>query len=262
MEDIEQNKPLNNIEKGKPTKRKQILWFCTILSLLIALVVVFANKWSSDKIIKQISIIGNSYLPREELSSKVQDTFLNKPKSKVGLNEIKKRIDQDPFVKESFVTHDGSETIKIEIKERQPVAVILDDKGDASFVDETASIMPYHLFQKFSDLPLIRNVMNSGKIDSLGLSQALKIIEVLKYNEFQDVYNNTSEIVYNKSAHQFEIVTADFGLRVLIGYLDNLYGKFKKLSAFRKSQLALNRNTVKYLDLRWSNQVVVGDFVN
>lgn len=262
MEDNEQNNSLDQISKSNPSKRKQVLWLCAILTAIVILIVIFANKWSSDKIIKQISIIGTSYIPQQELYSQVRDTVLYKPRSKVGLNEIKRRIDQDPFVKESYVTHDGSEVIKIEIKERQPLAVVVDEKGDASFVDETASIMPYFHIEKFADLPIIRNVSDAGKIDTLALKQAISIIEVLKYIDFKAIYDNTSEIVYNRSNHQFEMITADLGLRVIIGYLDNLFGKFKKLAAFRQAQLALNRNNASYLDLRWSNQVVVGEIAN
>ena len=68
--------------------------------------------------------------------------FNNKPVSSIDLNIVEARIRKEPWIKDAQLYFDNSETLKVIVEQRQPVARLFSSSGGSFYIDSSGKRMP------------------------------------------------------------------------------------------------------------------------
>lgn len=249
----------DDASEQKPKSHLRLYLFALALLLTGVVIIVLSQKWSGRQTIKSIEITGNRIIPSEEIQKQVGDSLLKTPNEKIKLDAIQKKLKNHPFIQETHVTHNNTEEIKIEIIERQPVAALVSNEGKISFVDEKGFTMPYRLFEKFADLPLVRNVFRGELIDQSVMAGAMTILRELGKTENRIIQIYISEIIYDQQTGEFFFLATDKQMKILFGRAEKVKEKIGNLLAYWNGFDPVSaKNNVKYIDLRWEGSIIAG----
>ena len=171
----------------------------------------------------------------------------NQPKRLVDLHFLEANVSANPYVEKTavFLTVDG--VLKTLIKQRTPIARIV-DKNESFYVDKYGAKIP--LSTNFSArVPLVSGIGESEQIKEL-----TELIKIINSNSFF-----AKEIVAIQSDAQneytFTVRSGDY--KIVFGEFKNALEKFKKLIAFyNKAFKDKTINNYKELNVKYHNQVV------
>ena len=246
---------------NQPKKRAGRFFLLNILLFLLVVsgLVFLSLRWISNRQIKKVNITGNMIIPATDITDKISDSVLNTTNESLKLGYIKEKLNDNPFIEQSNITRKGADEINVDIKERIPVAIVVYNDGNPGFIDKNGKPLPYRLFSKFADLPLVRNIYYNDKIDSRAVSNSLNIIAELKKGGNSVPYHYISEIVYNNTDDTFTLISTVKNIKIYLGNICELEKKIKKLSDYWLSRMAQDvTGSAAFIDLRWTNRVVVG----
>lgn len=248
---------MGGLSKNRASRPKLLLRLSVVLTIF-AILIFLAQLWNSNQSIHQISIVGTSFLTPAEVKAEIEGTpILNTPKNKINYTEIAKKLQQNPFIEETYLS-EGINSLTIEVKERQPIALFADNYGKVRYIDRNGVILPYRLFYSSIDLPVITGVYHDELLDSAKLLAAVNIIKQIKQISGNLLYNLISEIHYDRTTRNFILYTSDETTKIIFGTNDNVDEKIKNLSDFLKFQLNyIGRNEYSYVDVRWKDKIVV-----
>jgi len=247
----------------------------TILALIVLFIIVsvmMSVKWRSDNNLEKITITGNYTILREEIlnAARLKDTVVGS--DEINIDIIQDRIMKQPEVKKVFVSKELPGELKIEIIERRPVA-ILNSENEMKLIDDELEVFPFKNFNKMYDLPIVSGVRIESSLDPKkkynkeDLRVALFII-LNSYKESRVMYNNISEINLSDTGKVIIYLTEDSSpvyfpreMNVSISnkeYQDLLKSKLFVFDNYLKQSLDNHlKKNVNYVDLRYSNQIVI-----
>lgn len=228
-----------------------------IIAASIVAVVYYAQDWSAKKKVSKIEIAGNELLTEKEVVSIVEDSVISKKKDDIDMISLAGLLEENSYIKNAYISFSGSESINIEIIERKPVAYLVKDNGELVFVDDDMAMMPFRIIDfRQNEIPLLRNILNDGKLDSLAMSNALNILNSIKKYK-NEMYGEISEVIY-ESRDMFSFILKKHGLKVKAGNADDMKYKLFKLS--KVMDLIYTDKDIynsEYIDLRWEGQIVI-----
>lgn len=246
--------------------------------VILILIVLFAGaltllsiKWRSGYIFEKITVTGNYTISEEEIFSiaRLKDSLISS--DEINIDNIQDRISKHPEIKKVFVSKELPSELKIEIIERRPVA-ILNGENEVKLIDDELEIFPFKNSTKLYDLPVISGVKientpnpkNKYKKEDLRL--ALFLI-LNSYKESKAVYNNISEINLSDSSKVIVYLSEDSSpfyfprKKESISNADYQILLLNTLAVFEsylKQSLDEHlKKQVNYVDLRYSNEVIV-----
>lgn len=249
---------------------KKIILISVIL--LAGVVSVLSIKWRSGTAVTKITVTGNYTIMREEILgiARLEDSTIST--EEINIDNIQDRISKHPEVKKVFVSKDMPSELKIEIIERRPVA-ILNGENEVKLIDDELEIFPFKNSSKLYDLPVISGVKiekvpnpkNKYKKEDLRL--ALYII-LNSYKKSRTTYNNISEVNLSDSSKIVVYLSEDSSPFYFprkynesisnIDYQNLLTNKLEVFENYIKQLLDNHTGRqVNYVDLRYSNQVIV-----
>jgi cell division protein FtsQ len=168
-------------------------------------------------------------------------------KEELNLNKLENYINKNPMVEKSevFVSVDG--VLKTVIKQRTPIARILDEKG-SFYIDYEGSKMP------LSDVSTARVPLISGIIYSENSDKLASILKFIYDDEF--LKKNIIGIKVLKD-NSLIMTNRNFDYQIEFGKMINEKSKFKNYKAFfQKAILDSSLYKYKKINLRFTNQVV------
>ncbi|NOZ04068.1 MAG: FtsQ-type POTRA domain-containing protein [FCB group bacterium] len=245
----------------KKNNNKQRWIIGSVLVPFIIGLIWTAFKWAdynSYLSINQIRIQGASIIePREylDLLGDITDT----PIAQIKLDEIRSTMAAHPYVRAIRVSRHYPNTIKIELVERKPVAMV--NIPPMVLIDEEGVILPETDKTLNFQLPCLSNFNPAKQLYPVGkhaLSQ--KVIEATKIvshirREYPTLYRNLSEVRLNHR-DEYELILSEEPTRIVLGS-DDIWNKLLILKEFEKSITPLRKLTdYTYLDLRYENQVI------
>lgn len=251
---MQQNKKEENIKSSKISNNGRFTTFIyffiglTTLSAIIA----YTNYWQNQLEIKEIKIVGNKYIPKSEVQNRVYRFILANKLSSINFNFIKEIILQNLYIKDvNFITtYPGMFVISLDVKN------IL-AKGEAQnnqemLITEEGEILPNRNYHIGFSLPKV----DLSKISKASFNQDIQNIATFLKNYY---LTNSEKIKANSIWNDSEGICFSVleGIIVKIGNLQDLQFKFHKFDVFMSKQTNLKGSLPKYIDLRWSNQVVV-----
>ena len=234
-----------------------------ISSLLLIGIFLFGSiKWAKFNqmfIVKDVNIEGVNYFDDTMLleyknSIKNQNIFFS------NLGDYKDNIEALDHIKDCKVSRTFPDRVKIEIYEREPLAII--NANDLIILDSEGICLPVEYCE--ISLPILSNFKTNQELYEKGKktksSNVLKSIDVIKYSKdnFYALYDNISEFVFNED-NEYEIILKNGRTKILLGN-DNIFTKINYLNAF--SDVLPEEKTLesyKYIDLRYKRQIVVDE---
>ncbi|WP_428741291.1 cell division protein FtsQ/DivIB [Tenacibaculum sp.] len=171
----------------------------------------------------------------------------NQPKRLVDLHFLEANVSVNPYVEKTavFLTVDG--VLKTVIKQRTPIARIV-DKNESYYVDKYGVEIP--LSTNFSArVPLVLGVKGAKEIIEL-----TKLITIINSNSFfaKEIIAIEKNV---QNEYTFTVRSGDY--KIFFGELTNASEKFKKIIAFyNKAFKDKTINDYKTINVKYHNQVV------
>ncbi|NLW24359.1 MAG: FtsQ-type POTRA domain-containing protein [Clostridia bacterium] len=243
--------------RKRKTSPKNPKILTTVMYLLILAVAFYFFLHSSFFNIKKISVTGNKLLEKEKI--------LNLSQVKTGQNlisidkgEIKKRILVHPLVKDVEIKRNLPTTLEIEIKEREPIGLVVCPDGFIQVCDEgyflalIDDLGSYNL-PVISGLSLEQLPGPGQKIENQGLFNALAILKEGK----QGFLENIVELNISNENHILAYTVQ--GIEIRLGTLENMSTKLENLNKILEDVInkEIMGNSVEYIDLRFSGPPVI-----
>jgi cell division septal protein FtsQ len=179
-------------------------WKIIILFVFVIILacsgIVLSGFWKDKSTIKKVEFTGNTTLSKEEVFefAKLSDTLIEN--NTLTLEMIESRISKHPNVKSANVTRNGS-TIKIEITEKKPFAVVANGK-EMFLVDDQLTLYNLKKEHKDLDIPIISGLSQQINVNEYG-KEDLKNLKIAQYiirqaiNINKSLYNYISEISFS-----------------------------------------------------------------
>jgi cell division septal protein FtsQ len=226
-----------------------------MIFIVVGGLVISANTFSSSSRIDSIVVVGNCIVPDAEYFENL--TIFDSPTPNVSLSQIKDEISMHQYVDAVELYHESSGQVVVEITEKEPIAILVDPSGNFDYIDNQANILEYKVFKQEHSLPLVRNAYSGEKISEKAVVGSIKLINSLKNFEEKALYEQTSEIVYNREVGGFTLIFGEKSNRIHIGSNKDIEDKLIKLAAYYKQHLIKGENDFATLDVRWANQLIV-----
>ena len=252
-------------------KIKRILILVPLV-IIVAVLIIYANKWRNNAYYTDFKIKGNYTLTKEEILSAANiksDSAVNI--DDLNITFIQDRISRHPEIKKVFVSKNPPSEIIIDIVEKTPVAIV-NSGSELNLVDAEYEIFPFKNFEKLYDLPVINGIKQENfqpgvkeKDDDLKLAVFIVLNTISKgkylYNQISEINMADSEkvIIYlndnslplylqrykdrqiSEPEYQKEISES---ITILKNFIEKMHSEIKD-------------KNYAYVDLRFSNQVVV-----
>jgi cell division protein FtsQ len=241
--------------------------------VIIAVVVIYANRWRTNVIYDKITVNGNFTLSKEEI---LQAANI-KPDSIVNIEDlnlvfIQDRILKHPEIKKAFVSKNPPNELVIDVIEKRPLAIV-SVGNQLNLVDEECELFPFKNYEKLFDLPVITGIkqVSTQQIDDKSYLNDLKtavFITMNAYKKSKFLYNQISEI-NTADTSKIILFTNDKSVPVYLprseeknisdlNYQKEILTKLVVLkNFFEKSFASLKEKKLDYIDLRFDNQVIV-----
>lgn len=230
--------------------------------MLIALLIIFANKWRNREYVNKFTIKGNITLSENDIltSAGLKADSLIKLED-INLVFIRDRIAKHPEIKKVVVTSEPPAELVIEIVEKKPIAVLA-NTNDLSLIDEEKEVFSFKNYDKAFDLPVITGLRTDNQIKyKSDLNIAIEFIKAV-YQKGKYVQTLISEVNMSDSTKIIvhtndKLVSFYFPKPENDKEINSLYKE--KLGIFKKfydTEIAMNNIGYEYIDLRFSNQIV------
>ncbi|KAA3612101.1 MAG: hypothetical protein DWQ05_19050 [Calditrichaeota bacterium] len=227
-----------------------------------SLILIFLNLsvWIQDNhafSVKKVLISGTSLLDAEDII-KAADIDPASHILEADVKSVTRKLEILPQIKNVRVSRIFPSSIRIQVEERNPVALIIDN--GIWGVDAEGMLLPRFRSRHGLDYPVIvsENLQrhNPGeRIDNARVLQLVSFLGILKESN-ASVYSLISELSWNE-IEGLRILTVRRNVPVLFGQSSHLE-KCKKLATAWQYLSVKNRlDSIKYLDLRFQNQIII-----
>jgi len=110
-------------------------------------------SFMDDKLMNMIDKeeIYNSLWP-----SQLKESPVGKPLAKIDLFHLERQLEKNPWVESANLYVDNRQTLKIDIKQRTPVARVFTPEGNSFYLDESFNLLPLKTTD-FIALPVFMN---------------------------------------------------------------------------------------------------------
>ena len=224
------------------------------------LTIIFASFWWSelkedDKI--KIKVSDTSILNIETYESLISNV-LEDVNIDNKITKIAQVIEGHPYVKAARVSKHYPSEIRIEIMEREPIAIV--NMDPMFLLDESGFVLPNLGNLNNHDLPIMSNFNEDKELYPYGSKAiSVKVIECISLlsklkNQYEGLYNNLSEIKMS-SDNEIEMILADQPTQIFIGDR-NINYRINVLKEFEKELEPKTISGFSYIDIRYDNQVI------
>ena len=229
-------------------------------SILIAVLTIASFQWANYRKIfelGELSISGENFLAKSEYNEIIGSIDVKSIKG-LDIEDLSERLELNPFVKAVRVSKHYPNVIKIEIVEREPIAII--NNKVQLMIDDNAIVLPNNTTIENSLIPVLSGFNPATDLYPLGqITYSIKVkeaIEILAYikNNYSDFYDEISELTINKD-DEYEIILSEEPTRVILGK-NNISKKIKILKNFDKALGQRQLTSYRLLDMRYSKQLI------
>ncbi|MBU3925917.1 FtsQ-type POTRA domain-containing protein [Patescibacteria group bacterium] len=252
-------------------KKKRIIIIRLALIFFLILIIIALVVWSfylNYFRIKNIEIFGNSFIEKEKIIGNINSSISGKyfyliPKDNILITSKKEIINnlQNNFlrIKSTDIIKELPDKVIVTIKEREPVALLCEDKkcffiDDSGYVFEESPFFSGDVFIKFIDKrENVGNLVSDGKLS----------FRLIPEDEFRNLINflellskdgiKISDIIL-KNEDLYELYTIE-GWYILLSKRIDFTIAFDNLKITLNSQIKEKRLDLEYIDLRLENKV-------
>lgn len=248
--------------KKKADKTGAIITSSAIILISLVGLVWAGYSWGQQTNLfsmKNIMIHGNNNLSDDVCMETIKQ-YIGPEIWSVNLKEISNALESNPFVKAARLSVRFPNTLIIDISERLPIALINIDP--LVMIDNESVILPLVKDAFESPLPILSNFNTSSEFyregeitESKSVLEATGILKILS-STYPDLYSNISELRLDKD-HGYELILESEPTRIILGEKEFT----SKLLILKEFEALIRNHTTltdyRYLDLRYSNQIIV-----
>ena len=180
----------------------------------------------------------------------------------IEIDSISFLLEKHPYIKAARVSIQYPETIRVDILEREPIAVLHVKELQIFLIDNQGYIMPDYKRRTNLSLPILSNLNPEKELYQIGKEVlSLKVKEYIKYlkiinKKYPVFYKKLSEL-YLKDDQNLTLVLNDYmPTKIFLGNKD-IEQKLMILGSFvQHTKDKKNLSDYKYIDIRYDNQVV------
>jgi cell division protein FtsQ len=240
------------------------------LSLILIILLVFLwsrlNFTGKNRMISEINVqieadTSCQFLSRQEVTTLVESKFgspIGKSAAEISLTKIEQTLSAIPYIEKvtAYVGFDG--VLKLKIRERKPVIQIVNDIGQAFYLDSFGIQIP----KKENTQPNI--IIASGKINIAFKGGAIsplpisaELLNLGKFMYYNQYWDAQFEQCYVDNYNQLLLIPRVGSHSIVIDNTQNMIQKFENLSLFyRKGLQTVGWNKYVQIDLSIPNQVI------
>ena len=248
---------LMNIKSNK-IKAKLAILFTTCLCLLV--LIKISSWWSElneNLVLKHIIISNTSMIDNKEYH-KLVDQFLGYSLDELIIGDISQILEEHPYVKASRVSKWFPSTIRIELIERKPIAIL--NIPPIVLLDKDGFVLPNKQSKTNFNLPIL-NKFNpdsvlypyGDKVLSINVENCIYWLGKIKM-EYPTFYEDISEMKMT-SDNDINIILSEYPTNIYLGKND-IWSKINILKKFENELYPKKLSDFSYLDMRYNNQVI------
>ncbi len=222
-----------------------------ILSLLVIVIIYYANSWKSEQKIYDIVISGIKISDYNQIKNIAEDLALNKPKKEFDANALINTISNLPYIHRVHLNLSYSGQLSILVEERDIVAILYSNDGKQYFLSTDGLILPYKSIKTDDYLPIVSGIYKVE--DKADIIVILNILDELEKNPGKWFLPSIKQINYSSLNQSIELELLN-NTKVIIGSPDDLNEKLRKLAIYLNYRQ--NRAIAKFIDLRWSDIII------
>jgi cell division septal protein FtsQ len=234
-----------------------LLWTSVIVGSLLLLIGGYRYLITAPYFaVEQITVKGVKQIPPEQVIRQSR-LKINENIFSVDLAQVKKRLETHPWIEQASVHRILPRSLKIEIKEREAVALI--NLENLYYLDKNGEIFKKVSREESLNFPVITGITQS-ELSSAGrqdtedlLGKALTLLDLASGKGWLR-RSNISEINIDPELG-LSIFTADNAAQIKLG-LDHLSRKWSHLQRLLPFLQARIR-TIRYIDLNYQKMAVV-----
>lgn len=246
----------------RPAERQSRYTALLVCFAVLGFLILLSSRWREKQMLRQVHIEGCDLVDKKEILECAALTVHSLSMAEIKLQDVRASVLLHPFVHNAAVSIQTDGTVVITIEERKPVASVL--MGDASvrYVDAEAVLLPHRFTERVLDIPLLTGfVAGVAVVDTAHLRRVVSLVEQLQAADGK-LYRNISEIAAQEHG-ALVFRTTDRAIPILFGQLGEVEQKIEKLRAYWNAQVFHGDiPDVRYIDVRWRGQVVVGEKKN
>ncbi len=244
---------------GRSTLLTRVFWTFFGLALFV-LFLWGLHSWtvhSNAFLLQTVDVRGNRILDEDDILKNV--SFKHRTRlTDVQLSVIEKEILKNPYLKTVIVYRKYPSTLEVEVEERAPIAYVVGKR--VWMIDDEGIILPKLTGKKALALPVITHIGTfqekaGGQIENPKLRQTVWFLSTLKILD-KDLFYKVNSVDYTAQKGMVVYLTRRpfpfyFGNDLDVRQIEYMQAILGKLT--RERRVA----NVKYVDLRFANQVVV-----
>ncbi|NBO49103.1 MAG: hypothetical protein EBU80_05150 [Chitinophagia bacterium] len=211
-------------------------------------------SFMDDKLMNMIDKeeIYNSLWP-----SQLKESPVGKPLAKIDLFHLERQLEKNPWVESANLYVDNRQTLKIDIKQRTPVARVFTPEGNSFYLDESFNLLPLKTTD-FIALPVFMNFYIHPTAlkasDSVLLSRITGLSKFILNDPF---WLAQIESIYIQPDNSFEITTQVGEQTIHLGNRSDWASLFYKLKVlYRKFSAEQSWGRYSVINLQYKDQVV------
>jgi cell division protein FtsQ len=243
--------------QGGKGRRRFGVFLMGVLLVAVLVIALSANAWKRDLRVRVVEVEGNTIVPSAEILN-LAEIPKNIRLVDVDIAGVRRRVQQNPFVRTVSVNREGPAGIMIDLEERVPLAALAAEQ--LLYIDDEGYVLPAMKSEQMFDLPVLTGALPPAdckpgrRITKPAVMEALDLL-LLSREVGEELYRGISEIAIREDG-DLVVYTSDSGVPVMVGRGD-LPMKLAKFDGFwREIVSRRGPQQLQYVDLRFEDQVV------
>jgi cell division septal protein FtsQ len=233
-------------------KKFGLISFVAVVILTFGILVFASGQKDKEVKITNIEIKNNTYLSNIEIIDLIKNDVINFKKDSINIIQIYAKINQNQYIESTNLYYDD-ESLIVEVKERKPIAYIIQN-SESKFLSNDFKIIEYRKINNSLDLPILR-LNGSKKIKDL--SNLKSLFDFINDENVKFLKSHISEIFYNTNNSEVEFVLTENSISVKLGYVNDWQKNIKKLEDYWLTISMNEKNRINNIDLRWEKRIII-----
>ncbi len=246
---------------------KFILKTCTWLIVLggIGFLMSFISVQKKTVKCEKIEIYipgSDNFIEREEVDyilKQKQGQLIGRNLEGINTHEIEANLLENPYIAFAKVYAEMDGTLKIEIKQRQPVLRILNAAGQDFYIDRTGLKMPISMNFTADVMVATGDIMEGfgGILDTLRTDLVKDLYRTALFLEKDSLWDAQIEQIYVNAKHEIELIPRVGDQKIILGNAEAIAIKMANLLAFYKQAMPeVGWDTYKTINVKYTNQII------
>jgi len=255
---MSEEEPRTVTPRAQKSVRRWSTWLLIPSVVITAVCCIGAWKWKDGLKVEHLHVEGTHIISNQQVVT-LAGIIPPAPLCSPDFYAVRRKILAQPFIRTVEFHAQYPDVLSLSVSERLPIASLND--GTLWYLDADGTLLPYIQTTAKLDLPMISGVSGFGNAhpgDQLALPDITEAIRILQDAQEIDssLYHFISEVNMNGGG-DITLYSGDIGVPIYLGRGD-IPKKLLMLQSFWNEFVKSdNSDKLKYVDLRYDDQVVV-----